>query len=219
MAYAADTKSSIANTAKIFSETKIHQTKNIFYAVLGAYKAGPPNNHYYDSYKIMNDVILKNNGITNSYKAINDAILKRLNYVVDSLRSKKSFYLINDFVKRGGILEFVMASVENGKPNYYTNRYLLQSLQGKVVDADASHYDKKDGDVLIRKGKVMHINEFLKNTPIYLKTKDRIKERLICLIKIQADKDIPNVSMPADVVAIYKNNHKWDKGKKDCVIR
>ncbi len=220
---AADTKASIIVSAnshrKSFSHNKIHQNNNIFYGVTGAYRVGKTS--YYDAYEIMDAVIKKNTGIVNSYNACKDSLLKRLNFIIDSLVSKKSYSYINTFLNKPGIFEFVIAAFEKGKPNYYSVRYALKSIQNKfkVVIADTEYFKETNGEIIVRKGYVSSIIKFMDNNPYYLASKDRVKERLTCLIKIQADKTPEEVGLPVDVVAISKGKPKWFKGNKDCVIR
>lgn len=62
------------------------------------------------------------------------------------------------------------------------------------------------------------IKSFMTKNPTYFNDFLDVKDRLVCLIKLEASPNT-SVGMPADVLFLYKNRSKWFKNIKGCIIK
>jgi hypothetical protein len=210
----ADTKAYV-NDDSSFKSRKILKTNNIFYCFTGLRDASIKNVEIYDAVKIMEHVIKTKKDFKKAGVAFNDSIIKRLNSFLSILIENNKIDMIEKF-STAPVLEFMMVSFIDGKLVYDIRTFMFSKQAPKRVLIGPP--PNKDAGNVFLMGKFLNIYSYLSINGNYWGDFSKIKERLICLIKIEAEDRYNSkyVGFPVDVLMVYKNGHKWFYDNKDC---
>jgi hypothetical protein len=202
-----------------FKIRKIYETNKIVYAFTELKAIYSEDKEIYDAEKIMDGIIKQDKELIKSFNSFNSAIINKLNIAIDSLKNDNQTGVLELYTRKS-ILSFIMTTSANGQMNYATRSYRLKKDSAgrfkPVVDTlqktPASH------QYAIILGQRMEVNKHLATNPYYLSSHYNIKEKIVCLIKLEADKNPDHVSMPVDIVVVDKRSIRWSYNNNECAI-
>lgn len=205
-----------STTGNSLSQNKIFETNGIIYGFAAILKCSNKSGmSLFDSQKIMDSIIKDRKQFQSSAIAYKDAILVKLTELLDSLVLKESHAFIDKYMNEP-IHTFLMASFGNEGPKYYSQSYIIAKNGNayKIQEMQPSIYDY--GTMYFMTGSKKAIKEFLNLHPDYFGDFHEMKKKLICLISLEAKKNLADVGMPVDVVELYRNDFKWFLDNKEC---
>lgn len=220
---AADSKVAEVNgnnspTGNSSNRNKIFETNSILYGFAAILSGNDKfGKELFDSQKIMDSIIKEKKSIQSSFSGYKDAILIKLNELLDTLLFKEYYTFIEKYTHEP-IHTFFMASFENEGPKYYSQSYTIvkNGNKYKIREEQANIYDY--GTMIFMIGRKETIKKFLQSHPNYFSNFTSMREKLTCLISLEAKENPIDVGMPVNIVEIYKNDFKWFRDNKECIM-
>ena len=153
-----------------------------------------------------------------SFDDYEDSIIPRLNQLVDTLKSNNYNDVITKYTKEP-IHTFIMTCFENGRPNYFSQSYIVVKTHDdfKIQEMKNDIYDF--GTMFFMVGNKENIKIFLSQHQNYFEEFSGIKDKLVCLISLEAKNKSSDVGMPVNAIILNKKTFKWSLNNKICNIQ
>ncbi len=200
---------------------KIYKTRRYYYAFsgLGSIYNKRTKKTIFDAKAIMESILKRNlNSVDTIFKIFNDSVSRQLSSFMCKLRISDP-RLFNTLTPNDIVLEYMLAFYKEGKRVFKSCSLMLSEQTENCQIYVRQILTNTEPYEIFMSGNHDYIKKFLSKNPSYFSGWLNIKEKLVCLIKIEAKHDTVFVGMPADVLLIKKNSHKWYRKIKDCTLK
>lgn len=217
---AVDRKVSDVESNEFSLQIKIHETNNIYYSFAGLgrlFNIRTGDTIFYAP-KVMENVINKKKAFVNSFNEFNDLVIDKLKIVGNVLRNKNEREFKKYFHVDTTLFEVMMVGFVDEKPYFISRGYGFKGdFNNWKIEIRSTLFHDGQPKFLMT-GQRDHIEKFLAKNENYFLHNDYVK-KLVCLIEMEAKGDSTSVAMPADVLILYKNGHRWNLNNKRCLIK
>jgi hypothetical protein len=210
---AADTKEVLySDSLSSKKSTKIFSEENIFYTFCGAPSVNFSNKILVNAPATMKNCIKKNKKFDDVYNYFIDSATHCFSNFYDSLYKHKNEFdnaAILQKYKDSPLLKCIMFSFINEKPVIKGSIFTFNNkLNGNKIIVDTANIEVYKDTTYIFEGYTNNILNYLKKNKDYF-SGGNMKEKLIYLIGLEAKKNPEFVSLPVDLVVIYRKGYKW----------
>jgi len=192
-----------------YKDRKIRQTNNVFYAFSELPVVLTKDDQVVISaFETMNNAIQKGKDFGSTFEIFNESIIKQWNALISQLAKFNDLADMQMYRKKY-FLQCLMVAFENGHSVYKVRRYKFDehAFDLKIVYNDDAV--PKNITPLFGLGSYQNAYKFIKENNYLMRSTHRMIEQMVLLINVEAKANPIFVGMPADVVIIYKDGHKW----------
>jgi hypothetical protein len=175
------------------------------------------------------DIFYKNNKVFNVYDILKSCFRKRVSFKHILVRfNSKLNHQVRKMVKYVGpryffdslpgrsLLEIILVRFHRDLPEYNSGIYMAtgNNKRNLYIQFFEDLYDSSYN--LNKAGYHEHIDSFLSHNPGYLESRGTTEQRLISLIKMEAEHHPQKVACPIDMILIKNKPHTWTKKTFYC---
>ncbi len=211
-----ETTGNNTRTENSSSSKKIYKTNNTVYGFAAIITASTKSGEsFFESRPIMECILKKRKSTLISFEQYKDSIILRLNQLLDTLILNRYTDLIDKYTKEP-IHTFIMTSFENGKPYYFSQSYIIAKVNGdfKIQEMKGDIYDYGTTFFIVGNKEIIKI--FLSKNQNHFDGLKKVKDKLVCLISLEAQKNPTDVGMPVNAIILNKKGYKWSLNNKTC---
>jgi hypothetical protein len=219
---AADTKVTTTNERGQILEVKkvrkIHQTDGVYYAFVELPEVIYDGKTIFSAITTLDDIIWKVKDRNKVVAQFVDTTLKQLDELISIYKQIAADQLLEMYTRKS-ILGFIVVWFDNGEARFEQRTFRFEkTLTGFKTVLEPARTKFPENNLLLL-GSYENAAKFLQENKKYFVGFKDMKERIICLVKEEADKNSEWVGLPIDAVEIDKGGPKWYLDNTECKIK